>query len=232
MLYSSIVSKEKNVFHYFPWNIGLYCEDFCAVSYRVLKSRSHIQSLKLISSTLEFIPMTVIFLNQLRIVSLDLCYVFTEYVFVSRFLLETYIPRFQHQYALDAFEGCIKVEVWFEVKRLQKNGENWPPWSFGHDSQLRVSHCFVAATIQLTFLREKKRPRFGSKVYSDEEKSERNKVIVVWLQKFCTSLPNWITIYCKKRPKKCLCALRHPPPLRPRVCQKLTVHVKGDLANQ
>ena len=117
-------------------------------------------------------------------------------------------------------------------QKIAKNGENWPPWSFGHDSQLRVSHCFVAATIQLTFLREKKRPRFGSKVYSDEEKSERNKVIVVWLQKFCTSLPNWITIYCKKRPKKCLCALRHPPPLRPRVCQKLTVHVKGDLANQ
>ena len=66
--------------------------------------------------------------------------------------------------------------------------------------------------------RKKKRPRFGSKVYSDEEKSERNKVIVVWLQKFCTSLPNWITIYCKKRLKKCLCSLRHPPFAR--VCAK------------
>ena len=144
MLYSSIVSKEKNVFHYFPWNIGLYCEDFCAVSYRVLKSRSHIQSLKLISSTLEFIPMTVIFLNQLRIVSLDLCYVFTEYVFVSRFLLETYIPRFQHQYALDAFEGCIKVEVWFEVKRLQKKRRKLASmvvWTWQPASSLPLLRC-------------------------------------------------------------------------------------------
>ena len=143
MLYSSIVSKEKNVFHYFPWNIGLYCEDFCAVSYRVLKSRSHIQSLKLISSTLEFIPMTVIFLNQLRIVSLDLCYVFTEYVFVSRFLLETYIPRFQHQYALDAFEGCIKVEVWFEVKRLQKTEKT------GLHGRLDMTASFESPTASL-----------------------------------------------------------------------------------
>ena len=213
MLYSSIVSKEKNVFHYFPWNIGLYCEDFCAVSYRVLKSRSHIQSLKLISSTLEFIPMTVIFLNQLRIVSLDLCYVFTEYVFVSRFLLETYIPRFQHQYALDAFEGCIKVEVWFEVKRLQKTEKT------GLHGRLDMTASFESPTASLLpqsnwhFFEKKKRPRFGSKVYSEEEKSERNKVIVVWLQKFCTSLPNWITIYCKKKTKEVLvCSTASPPP--------------------
>ena len=174
---------------------------------------------KCIKSTLDFIPMIAVFLKQQKLTLTVFIHVqYLQYVFVSRFLHETYIPRFQHQYALDAFEGCIKVEVWFQVKRLQKTEKT------GLHGRLDMTASFESPTASLLpqsnwhFFEKKKRPRFGSKVYSEEEKSERNKVIVVWLQKFCTSLPNWITIYCKKKTKEVFVLLYHPPFAR--VCAK------------
>ena len=174
-----------------------------------------------IKSTLDFIPMIVVFLKQIRSRHSMSSYMYSIYKICIRFTFPSWNLHSKISASICSWRVWRLYQGWSLIRsqKIAKNGENWPPWSFGHDSQLRVSHCFVAATIQLTFLREKKEAKIRVKSLLRRRKKWKEEGYSSMIAKILHIITKLNYHLLQKKTKEVLVCSTASPPFA-RVCAK------------